>query len=330
MGVNLRDLIIAHEIEWSELKGRTIAVDALNVLYQFLSIIRQPDGTPLMDSKGNITSHLTGLFYRTVRVMEQGVKPVYVYDGKPHDLKKRELERRKEAKKIALEEYEAAKERGDLEAMKKHAMRTSRFTKEMLKDSKDLLEAMGIPWIQAPHEGEVQCARMAKAGIVYATGSQDYDTLLAGSPHLIKNMTMQERFHLERIDLEENLKALGLTQEQLVEIAILVGTDYNLGGVRGLGPKKALKAVKEKRFEEYGEQIESEEGVDVGLLKSLFLEPEVIDNADIKFEKADKGKVDRILVDGHGFSEERVEKALTRLGDAYEKTISQSSLSQWF
>jgi len=329
MGVNLRDLIVAHEIEWSELKGKTIAIDALNVLYQFLSIIRQPDGTPLMDANGNITSHLTGLFYRTVRVMEQGIKPVYVFDGKPHDLKGKELERRKEAKKIALEEYEAAKERGDLEAMKKHAMRTSRFTPEMLQDSKDLLEAMGIPWIQAPHEGEVQCAHMAKTGAVYATGSQDYDTLLAGSPRLIKNMTMQERFQLERIDLEENLKKLGLTQEQLVEIAILVGTDYNLGGVKGIGPKKALKAVKEGRFKEFEEQIEFSDDVDVDMLKGLFLKPEVKEKVDVKFTKASKEKVDKVLVDGHGFSEERVGKALKRLGDAYDKTVSQSNLSQW-
>ena len=325
MGVNLRELITGHEIDWAELRGKKIAVDAMNTLYQFLATIRQPDGTPLMDQNGKITSHLSGVFYRTIRVCENGIKPVYVFDGKPPDLKGRELANRKERKQIAEEKWRDAKERGDLEEAKKYASMTSRFTPEMLDDSKKLLSAMGIPLIQAPGEGEAQCAHMCIKGDVYATGSQDYDSLLTGSPILIKNMTMQEKFSLERIDLAENLKNLGLTREQLVDIAILVGTDFN-PGVRGIGPKKGYKAVKEGHMGEYREAL----GDKYEMIKKLFMKPEVTGEYDLKWEKPNPEAIRKILVDEHGFSDMRIEHGVKRLEEAYQKNVSQSSLSQWF
>src|SRR3989338_8067559 len=160
MGVNLKYIIPHRAIEFEQLKGKTIAIDALNSLYQFLASIRQSDGTPLMDSKGNITSHLSGLLYRTSRLMGIGIKPVYVFDGEPPELKKAELEQRKSRKEEALEEWEKAKKEGLLEDARKFAQRTSRFTNEMLIDSKKLLEYMGVPYVQAPGEGEAQCAYM--------------------------------------------------------------------------------------------------------------------------------------------------------------------------
>ena len=326
MGVNLRDLIVTHEIQWEELRGKSIAVDAMNTLYQFLTTIRQPDGTPLMDQNGKITSHITGVFYRTVRVYEQGVKPAYVFDGKPPDLKGVELERRGNSKREAEEKWKAAKEAGDLQAAKKYASMTSRFTEEMLADSKKLIEAMGIPIVQAPSEGEVQCAHMAKTGKVYATGSQDYDALVSGSPVLVKNMTMQEKFQLERILLDKNLKALGITQEQLVDIAILIGTDFNKEGIKGIGPKKAIKIVKEGKFDEFKEQLE----VDADVLRKLFLEPEVTDDFELKWKSPNLEEIKKILVDEHSFSEERVERAGKRLNEAFNTAVTQSSLSQWF
>jgi flap endonuclease-1 len=326
MGVNLKDLIKGHDIEWGELTGKSIAIDAMNTLYQFLSIIRQADGTPLMDSNGGITSHLTGLFYRSIRVYENGIKPCYVFDGKPHELKFKELERRREIKENALVEEGKARERGDLVAAKKYASRTSRFTKDMLSESRDLVEAMGFPLVQAPCEGEVQCAHMASSGAVYATGSQDYDTLLAGSPTLIKNMTMQEKFQLERIDLNENLTNLGLTREQLVDIAILVGTDFNTGGVKGIGPKKALKVVVEGNIDIYREQLP----VDLDELRGLFLNPDVSDDYELKWSKPSEDEIRRILIDKHDFSEQRVDRGLARLNEAFDKNVSQSSLNQWF
>jgi flap endonuclease-1 len=325
MGVNLRDLIVGHEIDWSELRGKKIAIDAMNTLYQFLSIIRQPDGTPLMDAKGRITSHLTGLFYRTVRIYENGVKPVYVFDGKPPELKARELGLRRERKRAAEEKWKEAKEAGDLKAARKYAMQTSRLTNEMREESKRLIDAIGAPQIQAPSEGEVQCAYMAKMGDVYAAGSQDYDSLLAGSPILVRNMTMQEKFQLERIDLKENLEKLGLDQKQLIDLAILVGTDFNEGGVKGIGPKKAYKIIKENKFGEFKEALE----VKYEVIENLFLKPETVDYS-LGWNKPDEEKIKGILVDEHSFSEDRVLHGIKRLEEAFNKNVSQASLSQWF
>jgi flap endonuclease-1 len=278
-----------------------------------------------MDQNGKITSHLSGLFYRTIRVYENGIKPIYVFDGKPPDLKGRELETRKERKLVAEEKWRDAKERGDLEEAKKYASMTSRFTGEMLQDSKKLLEAMGIPLIQAPSEGEAQCAHMCLKGDAYATGSQDYDSLLTGSPVLIKNMTMQEKFKLERIDLAENLKSLGITREQLVDIALLMGTDFN-AGVKGIGPKKGYKIVKGGQMAQYKEAL----GERYEMVRELFLKPKVTDKYELKWSKPDAPAVMKILADGHGFSDMRIDRGIKRLEEAYEKSVSQSSLRQWF
>jgi len=202
---------------------------------------------------------------------------------------------------------------------------TSRFTDEMLQDSKRLLEAMGIPLIQAPSEGEAQCAHMCLKGDVYATGSQDYDSLLIGSPILIKNMTMQEKFKLERIDLAENLKNLGITREQLVDVALLMGTDFN-AGVKGIGPKKGYKIVKEGHMAQYKEAL----GERYEMVRELFLKPKVTDKYELKWSKPDAPAVMKILADGHGFSDMRIDRGIKRLEEAYEKSVSQSSLRQWF
>jgi flap endonuclease-1 len=326
MGVKLGDIVESEEIGWAELKGKTIAIDAMNTLYQFLSIIRQPDGTPLMDPNGKITSHLTGLFYRTIRIYENGIKPCYVFDGVAHALKGRELSDRKERKQKAEEKWKDAKDRGDLEEAKKYASMTSRFTKEMLEDAKDLIGAMGFPQVQAPSEGEVQAAHMCSKGDACAVGSQDFDALLAGVPLLIRNMTMQEKFQLEKIRLEENLKRLGITREQLVDVAILVGTDYNKGGVKGIGPKKGLKIVKEGKMDEYREAM----GDKYGIIRDLFLKPEVTDDYEVKWASPNRDKIREILVEEHSFSDMRVDRGIKRLEDAYKQNIQQSNLSQWF
>ena len=168
MGVDISDIIEAKEIEMEDIKNKSIAIDGYNTLYQFLSIIRQPDGTPLMDEKGRITSHLSGLFYRTVNIMEAGIKPVYVFDGKPPELKQKTLEERNERRKISEEEWKKALEEGDVEKARLYAQASSRLTKEMVEDSKKLLDLMGVPWVQAPSEGEAQAAYMAIKGDVYA------------------------------------------------------------------------------------------------------------------------------------------------------------------
>jgi len=327
MGVNLRDIIESESISFSELKGKTIAVDAMSFLYQFLSSIRQPDGTPLMDSRGRTTSHLSGIMYRTSKLIKLGIKPVYVFDGKPPELKFKEIMRRKERKAEAHELWDKAKREGKIELALKHAKRTSRFTPEMIDDSKKLLTFMGVPWIQAPSEGEAQCVYMCRKGDVWAVGSQDYDSILLGAPKLIKNLTFagasgDKNKNIRIIYTGKILEKLGMTREQLIDVAILVGTDFN-PGVHGIGPKKALKIVSENRLNEL------ELNFDIGAVRNIFLNPETTDDYELKWSPPDRENLIKFLCDEHDFSMQRVEKA----GSDIEKNfgeLSQKSLSSWF
>ena len=190
MGLQIGDIVPRKEISFSELKGKVITVDAFNAIYQFLSSIRQPDGTPLMDSQRRVTSHLSGLFYRNISLLSDGLKLVYVFDGEYHVLKGKTHEIREEAKDAAKEKFEEAKEKGDSDAMGRYARGLSKLTREMIDESKELLESMGIAVFQAPGEGEMQCAEFVKTGQAYAVGSQDYDALVVGGRRLIQNLTL--------------------------------------------------------------------------------------------------------------------------------------------
>lgn len=344
MGVNLKELITAQTISLEEMKGRVLAIDGYNALYQFLSIIRQPDGTPLMDSAGRVTSHLSGVFYRTVNLLEAGIKPVYVFDGKPPELKLREIERRAEIKEKAEEEYKTALERGDLESARKAAQATSRLTGEMVTQTKDLLEAMGVPWVQAPSEGEAQAAFMTRRGDAWATVSQDYDSLLFGAPRLVRNLTISGRRKLpnkpvyidvepEVIRLDDVLRALNVSREQLIDIGIMLGTDFNPDGFKGIGPKKAKKII-----EEYGSlkaaiesgAIEADPHIDVDAIKEIFLNPKTTGEYRLEWGELNDERIKKILCDNHDFSLERVEAALQRVKKMKREVERQSSLEKWF
>jgi flap endonuclease-1 len=262
MGVNLSELVRGEQIEFADLKGRTIAIDAFNTLYQFLSIIRDRfTGEPLRDSRGRITSHLSGLFYRTANLVENGIDPIFVFDGEPPAFKRRTSEARRAVKEEAEEKLEKAREARDFEAIRRYAQATSRLTGDMIGDAKKLLERMGIPVVQAQSEGEAQAAYMANSGKAWASGSQDWDSLLFGAGRMVKNLTMSGRRKVARkedyvnvkpemIELKHALSSLGVSREQIILIGMLIGTDYNPGGVKGVGPKNALRIVKEaKDFE---------------------------------------------------------------------------------
>ncbi len=321
MGVNLRDLIAHKPLELSELSGKTIAVDALNSLYQFLASIRQPDGTPLMDGNGAVTSHLSGLFYRTARLVKIGIKPVYVFDGKPPELKLKEIEKRKKAKEEAQREWDKAKREGRLEDARKYAMRTSRFTPEMLEESKKLLSLMGVPVIQAPGEGEAQCSLLAIRGDAWACGSQDYDALLFGTPRLVKGLTLSGELELSMIDSAEALAQVGLTREQLVDVAILVGTDFN-DGVKGIGPKKGLAAVREGRMGEF-------DVPELAMLRDIFLKPDVLQDYRIAWSDVNAEGLVSFLAGEHSFSEDRIRRTAKDLSESYRQ-FQQQSISRWF
>ncbi len=336
MGVDLGDLLERENIEIKELSGRWIAVDAFNTLYQFLSIIRQQDGTPLKDGSGRTTSHLSGILYRMTNLMEAEAKVVFVFDGEPPRFKRETLNQRAETRSKAEEMWERAKEEG-LDGFK-YAQAASRLSDEMVVDSKRLLEAMGIPVVQAPSEGEAQAAFMAIRSDVDLVGSQDYDALLFGAPKVVRNMAITGKRKLpgknvyvdvmpEVIHLDEELSRLGIERRQLVEIAIMCGTDYN-EGLKRVGPKTALKLIKEHGdlesvLKERDETIEN-----AAEIRDLFLDPPVTDDYEIRMKKPDAEKILRFLCDERDFSPERVEKAIKRLEEAVK--VGQSTLDKWF
>ncbi|HEC82700.1 MAG TPA: flap endonuclease-1 [Thermoplasmatales archaeon] len=323
MGVDLKPIVKGRKINLNELNGKIIAIDAYNTLHQFLSIIRQRDGTPLKDSMGRITSHLSGILYRTANLVEHGIKPVYVFDGKPHRLKLKTLEKRKELKEIAEKEWISALERGDMEEALKKAKRTSRVDTEKVEESKKLLDALGIPYVDAKGEGEAQAAFMNAKGDVDAVASQDFDSLLFGTSVLIKNLAITGRRKLpdkqvwieispEKIELARILEENGITLEELVDVGILIGTDFN-EGIKGIGPKKAINLIKK-----YGsidnlikngkiEKIENYEEV-----RKIFLQPEVNKDYEIKWNEIDEEEVIDFLCNEHQFSENRVKNAIAK------------------
>jgi len=339
MGLNLADLVTSEPRTLEDFSGRILAIDAFNTLYQFLAIIRQPDGTPLMDRQGRVTSHLSGLIYRLSNFVAAGIKPVFVFDGEPPRLKARTLVARGEVKQRAEREWREAVEIGDLATARTKAMQTSRLTDEMVGQSKKLLDLLGLPWVQAPAEGEAQASAMARFGSAYAAASQDFDSLLFGSPRLVKNLAISGRRKLPRKDvyvdvqpeeivLEATLVRLGITREQLVDVGLLIGTDFN-EGVKGIGPKKALALIKkhgalQPALAELGVDIESKEEV-----RDIFLHPKVIEDVEIQFRDPDAEGVRRMLCDEHDFSRDRIDAALEKFGSARSEE-KQRSLDSWF
>ncbi|MBU5688529.1 MAG: flap endonuclease-1 [Candidatus Aenigmarchaeota archaeon] len=342
MGVQISQLLPKQEIRLEDLANKKIAIDAFNIIFQFLSIIRQKDtGEPLRDSKGRITSHLSGLFYRNLKFLEAGIKPIYVFDGEPPKMKRSTIREREAKREEALKKWEQALKEGRKEDVMVYAQASSKLTDEMIDESKKLLKALGIPIVQAPSEGEAQASHMVLKGDAYAAASQDSDSLLFGCPRLIRNLSItgkrkmprQEKWidiNPELIELENVLKELGITREQLIMIGMLVGTDYNPEGIAGFGPKKALKMVQEKRtLKNLLESIEWRSENDPHEIYNFFLNPKVDDNYEIKFGEIDKEMIKKIMVDEHDFSEDRIESNLNKLLEAKKKG-TQSSLAGWF
>jgi flap endonuclease-1 len=338
MGVDLGDLLKKKPVELSDLSSKIIAIDAYNILYQFLSIIRQKDGTPLKDSKGNVTSHLSGLFYRMTSLMEAGIKPVFVFDGKPPEMKSRTIGKRMEARESAKVKWAQAQEEGLAEEAYKYAQASSRVDATIAEDSRELLTSMGIPFVDAPSEGEAQAAFMVIKGDADYAGSQDYDSLLFGASHVIRNLTVSGKRKVpkknlyvdvkpEVVDLGETLAELDITREQLIDIALCVGTDYN-PGLANIGPKKALKLVKEHGSIEKILVSTGNEIPGMASIKDFFMNPPVTEDYELRWEKPRSDSVLELLCDEHDFSRERVTSALERL----EKSSGggQKTLDSWF
>lgn len=344
MGTKLKDLVVKKEISFQDLQAKRIVVDSYNILYQFLTSIRQRDGALLQDGQGRVTSHLAGLFQRTAKLLEYSIMPAFVFDGKPPALKQQERERRAALKVEAAKKYEKAKEREDLAEMKKYAARTTILTREMITEAKELIEAMGLPIIEAPSEGEAQAAHIVNSGDAFAEVSQDYDCLLFGVKRVVRNLTISERkkfgkatFEMvkpEIIHLQDTLASLGVSQDQLIVLGILVGTDFNVGGVPGIGPKKALKLVKEHPTKDGFDRLFTElrwndyfsfPWQDVfDTIKNI----PTTDDYVLTWKKVDEQKIKDILCTQHDFSEERVQNTLDSLQKEKQKR-TQTGLGQW-
>jgi flap endonuclease-1 len=348
MAVDLSKLVSKRKLAFEELSNTVIAIDAYNVLYQFLSIIRQPDGTPLTDSKGNVTSHLSGIFYRTIELVGYNIKPIYVFDGLPSMLKQKTIEARMQRRNAAYEAWQEAVRKGDVQAARTHAQASTRVDKWIVESSKALLDRMGIAYINAPSEGEAQASFMCRAGTVYAAASQDYDTLLFGSPRVVRNLTFSGRRKLpkkdiyinvepEMVDFKDTLQSLGISHRQLIWLGIMLGTDYN-EGIKGVGPKTALKLAKTaKSIEEVKKQIKdkfnTEFELDIKEVEELFTKPEIkeLGKEDVEklLDKKGSGpELIKFMCEEHGFSHERIDKFADRLGERQEAQ-RQQGMGKW-
>jgi flap endonuclease-1 len=345
MGLNFKELVVKEEIYVDSLRNRVLAVDSMNLLYQFLTTITGPDGSVFTNKDGKVTSHLIGLFNRTTTLMESGVKLAFVFDGKAPEIKRKTWEKRAKAKEEASLKFKIAEEAEDLAAMKKFSARTSILTKEMVADAKQLISALGLPIIQAPSEGEAQAAHLVKSNKAYAVVSQDYDNLIFGCPLLIRNLSIEGKrkkvgkfgyqiVHPELIRLEDVLKHLKLNHEQLIVLAILIGTDYNPGGIKGIGPKTALKLLQEHKndfpaifdkaeWSKHFPDLPWKEIVDT--IKNI----PVTDDYELVWKKFDEEPLVNLLVKDYDFQEQRVRTKLSRLREE-QKKFEQKGLSSFF
>ncbi|MEM2131621.1 MAG: flap endonuclease-1 [Candidatus Woesearchaeota archaeon] len=334
MGVNLDSLIIKKEINIEELNGKKFAVDSFNMLYQFLTTIRQPDGSLLTDSKGRITSHLSGLFFRISALMKNNIKLIFVFDGISPELKKEEKERRQEIKKEAFLKYKKAVEEQDIELMKKYASRATYLTKEMIEESKKLISFFGFPIIEAPSEGEAQAAYLVKNNDAYAVLSQDTDSLLFGSSRVIKNLSVSKKRKMlnkktyvpvnpELIELSNILNHYSIDIDQLIVIAMLCGTDFNIGGIKGIGPKKALELIKKhnKNFDlifnevKWNDFFENDWKIVFKTIKEMPVKKDYL----LEYKEIDKKNIYNMLVQDYEFNKERVENILNEISKKKEQ-----------
>ncbi|MFH1376860.1 MAG: flap endonuclease-1 [Candidatus Woesearchaeota archaeon] len=329
MGVKLKEIITAKQIDLKSLKGKKIGIDVSNMLYQFISSIRQPDGTPLMDSRGNVTSHLMGLSTRIPNLIEQGIKLCFILDGVPPELKSQEIKKRAERKEIAKEKLSNAK---TAEEKLKFVKQTIKIEDKVMEETKEFLKAMGQPIIQSISEADAQLAYMNQEGDIWACATTDIDCLIHGGPRIIKNLTVSQRKKIkgtyvkvypEIVELKYTLKKLKINQDQLMALSILVGTDYNPGGVKGIGPKTALKLVQQhKKFDEIFKNVEAD--FNWKKIYATFKNMPIIKNYQLKWEAPNIAKITKILSERE-FSEDRINKIIEKVSEKKQK-----NLDKWF
>ena len=338
MGVDISDIVVRMPTTLKEQKGSVVSVDAYNVIYQFLSNIRQADGTPLMDSKGRITSHISGLFFRTATFLQNDIKPVYVFDGKPGLLKQNTIEQRRLIREKNIADLEEAKASGDMERARSLSTRINYITREIVEESTHLLDLMGVPYIMAPSEGEAQASILSRLGLVSGVVSQDYDCLLFGARRVLRNFVTGGRRKIpgrnlyvnvspELLDLEATLKKNAITQDQLISIGILVGTDFN-SGLERVGAKTALNLIKKYGSIDAVLKARNSEIEHLEEIIDLFRNPPSIQDPVFRFNRPDRDKLIKYLCDERSFSEQRVTSYVDEIISALSSS-SQSTLESF-
>jgi flap endonuclease-1 len=326
MGVKLGGLVEARRVAIDDLAGKRVAIDGHNILYQFLSIIRSRQGDPLRDREGRVTSHLSGLIYRNSRLIEAGIKLAYVFDGRPHRFKTKVIRERSQVRRQARVKYDEAVKEGRVEDAKRYAQATATVNVDIIGDAKRLITLMGVPWVQAPEEGEAQSAFMAARGDVWASGSQDFDSLLFGAPVLVRNLNITGRRKLPRKNVYVKV------EPEVIEVGILVGTDYNPKGIKGIGPKTALKLIKKHgTIEEAMPHIKNPEFPHpLEEIRELFAEPATAKDYSLEWTPPDKEGIVGFLSGERDFDRFRVLKAVERMEKGFSRGTERTTLDQWF
>ena len=343
MGVKLGGLLEAKKVAIEDLAGRQVAFDGHNILYQFLASIRGRTGEPLKDSQGRVTSHLSGLIYRNSNLIEAGVRIAYVFDGVPHTFKRKVIRERQQVRRVARRKYEAAVKEGRPEEARRYGQASISATTDIVADAKRLLTLMGVPWVQAPGEGEAQSSYMALKGDVWASASQDFDCLMFGAPRLLRNLSITGRRKLPRknvyikiepelLELDRFLRETELTRGQLIDVGILVGTDYNPDGIKGIGPKTALKLVREHGSIEgalpHIKNAEFPHPIDE--IRELFLNPRTTDDYTLEWGAPDRAGIISFLCGERSFSRDRVVKAVEKMERGHKRSRGRVTLERWF
>lgn len=319
--------------------GRKIAVDASMSIYQFLIVVGRSGTEMLTNEAGEVTSHLQGMFSRTIRLLEAGMKPVYVFDGKPPELKKQELAKRFSKREDATEDLNVAVEAGNKEDIEKFSKRTVKVTRQHNEDCKKLLGLMGVPVVEAPTEAEAQCAALCKAGKVYAVASEDMDSLTFGAPKFLRHLMdpSSKKIPVMEFDVSKVLEELNLTMDQFIDFCILCGCDY-CDSIRGIGGQTALKLIRQHgSIENILENINKEryqipEDWPYVEARRLFKEPEVVtdeEKLDLKWTAPNEEGLIDFLVKENGFNADRVTKAVEKIKAAKNKS-AQGRLESFF
>lgn len=306
-------------------------------LYQFLIAVRA-EGAQLTSIDGETTSHLMGTFYRTIKLVEKGIKPVYVFDGKPPDMKSGELNKRAERREEAKKQLDKATEAGDQAEMEKFNRRLVKVTKEHNDEAKELLKLMGIPYIESASEAEAQCSEMVKAGKVFGVATEDMDALTFGANILLRHMTFSEarKMPVQEIYYDKVLKGLELNQDEFTDLCILMGCDY-CDTIRGIGPKRAFELItKHRSIEEILKNIDTKkyqvpENWNFAIARRLFKQPEVTDVAtiDLKWKEPDEEGLVKFLCGDRQFNVERVRSGSQKIQKSL-KTATQGRLDSFF